>query len=78
MHNEILDEGDFVINDQRIKYLTESFELNNETFRITKIPEYYISENDHVFYTVFNTIVPVENDMIKITQKKSMSIYRLK
>ena len=78
LHNEILDEGDFVINDQRIKYLTESFELNNETFRITKIPEYYISENDHVFYTTFNTIVPVENDMIKITQKKSMNIYRLK
>lgn len=69
---------DFIIKgNKRVKFGTKEFVLNDEIFRITKNPYFYISNYNRIFYTRYERIVEVAGRYIILSRHKFENNIRL-
>lgn len=60
---------DFIIKgDKRIKFGTKQFSIDDEIFKITKNPYFYISNYKRLFYTKYERIVNIENGYVILSR----------
>lgn len=68
LNQEVLEENDFVINNQVIKFGTDTFTFNQINYTKTKNPLFYIGTDSTIFYVPYNNIVRVYEGKVLLSK----------